>query len=172
VPLVILAVLSIFTGWWNVTGGFGSFMGHGVEQEVHGFAQGFFGVLTHRIPLISLAVALFGILIAYMMYCTKWISAEVVGRIFKPFYLLFSHKYWLDELYERIIVVKVLINGICAALNVFDSRGIDGTVNGLARGTASVSSSLRKVQTGQLQVYAMAIVLGMIAIVLCIYIFG
>jgi NADH-quinone oxidoreductase subunit L len=164
-PLVILAVLSIFTGWWNVTGGFGSFMGHGVEQEVHGFAQGFFGVLTHRIPLISLAVALSGILIAYMMYCTKWISAEVVGRIFKPFYLLFSHKYWLDELYERIIVVKVLINGICAALNVFDSRGIDGTVNGLARGTASVSSSLRKVQTGQLQVYAMAIVLGM-------YIFG
>jgi NADH-quinone oxidoreductase subunit L len=172
VPLVLLAVLSIFTGWWNVTGGFSSFMGHGGEHEVQGFIQGFFGVFTHKIPLISLAVALSGILIAYMMYCTKWISAEAVGKVFKPFYVLFSRKYWLDELYERVIVVRVLINGICAAFNVFDSRGIDGVVNGIAKGTGAISSSLRKVQTGQLQVYAISIVLGMIAIILCIYIFG
>ena len=172
VPLVLLAVLSIFSGWWNVTGAFGNFMGHAAEHEIHGFAQGFFGILTHKIPLISLAVALLGILLAYLMYGVKWISAEAMGKAFKPFYILFSRKYWMDELYEQVIVVRILINSICAVLAFFDSHIIDGAVNGLAKGTGAASSSLRKAQTGQLQVYAMAIALGVVALVICIYIFG
>jgi len=172
IPLVILAVLSIGSGWFNVTGGFGNFMGHGASHETQGFAGSFFGVLTHPIPLISLAVAILGIFVAYVIYSAKWISAEAIGRTFKPIYTLLYRKYWLDELYERIIVVKVLINGIFNALGFFDSRVIDGAVNGLATTTSTASRTLRQAQTGQLQVYAMAIALGIIAIVVCIYIFG
>ena len=54
VPMVILAVLAIFSGFWNVTGGFASFMGEG---ETHGFFTGLFGILTHPLPWIALAVA-------------------------------------------------------------------------------------------------------------------
>ena len=136
------------------------------------FAEGFFGILTHPLPLISLLLAGLGIFLAYAMYSAKWLSAEVVGRIFKPFYTLFSRKYWFDELYERVIVVRVLVDGIFAALDFFDARVVDGAVNGAASGTAGAAKGMRRIQTGQLQVYAMAIAVGVVAIAVCYYLFG
>jgi NADH-quinone oxidoreductase subunit L len=130
IPLVLLAIPSIISGWLNVTGGFGAFMGHGGEggEATQSFITGFFGVFTHPIPIISLIIAIAGIFLAYAMYGAKWISAEAVGRIFKPIYILLSRKYFMDELYENIIVKKVLINGLFRAFAFFDSRVIDGAV--------------------------------------------
>ena len=174
IPLVLLAIPAVISGWFNVTGGFGAFLGHGGEggEMAQGFIQNFFGILTHPIPLMSLVIAILGIFLAYAMYGAKWISAEAVGRIFRPIYILLSRKYFLDELYENVIVKTVLINGIFRAFAFFDSHIIDGTVNGIARGTGATGSSLRKIQTGQLQIYAMAIILGIIAIAVCVFIFG
>jgi len=172
VPMAILAVLSVVSGWLNVTGSFGQFLGHGESIEVHSFVGGFLGMLTHPLPLTSLLVAGLGIFLAYAMYSAKWLSAEAVGRVFKPFYVLFSRKYWFDELYERVIVVRVLVDGIFAALSVFDSRVVDGAVNSVASGTASTSGAMRRAQTGQLQAYGLAIAVGVVAIAVCFYIFG
>jgi NADH-quinone oxidoreductase subunit L len=170
IPMVVLSVLSIASGWLNVTGAFGQFLGHGGEG--HGFIAGFLGMLAHPLALISLLLAALGIFLAYAMYSAKWLSAEAVGRVFKPLYILFSRKYWFDELYERVIVVRVLVDGIFAALSFFDSRVVDGAVNGVATGTAETSGAMRRAQTGQLQVYGIAIAIGVIAIAACFYIFG
>jgi NADH-quinone oxidoreductase subunit L len=172
VPMAILAFLSIVSGWLNVTGSLGQFLGHSVSGEAPSFFQGFFGILTHPLPLISLVVAGLGIFLAYAMYSAKWLSAEAVGRVFKPVYTLFYRKYWVDELYEKVIVVRVLVDGIFAALSVFDSRVVDGAVNGVASGTAEASGAMRRAQTGQLQVYGIAIAIGVIAIAVCFYLFG
>jgi NADH-quinone oxidoreductase subunit L len=172
VPMVILAVLSVVSGWLNVTGSFGQFLGHGGNGEVPSFVEGFFGMLARPLPLISLLVAGLGIFLAYAMYSVKWLSAEAVGKVFKPFYNLFYRKYWFDELYERVIVVRVLVDGIFAALSVFDSRVVDGAVNGVASGTAEASGVMRRAQTGQLQAYGIAIAIGVIAIAVCFYLFG
>ncbi|MBM4453859.1 MAG: NADH-quinone oxidoreductase subunit L [Chloroflexi bacterium] len=173
IPLVILAVLSVCSGWVNLTGGFGNFMGHGGGHgAAHSIVEGFFGVLTHPIPLIALLVAGLGILLAYAMYGAKWISNEAVGKAFKPLYTLLSRKYFMDELYEKVIVVRVLVNGIFAGLAVFDDRVVDGAVNGAASGTAAAGGAIRKVQTGQLQLYGMFIVLGLVAIAVCYYLFA
>ncbi|HEX75795.1 MAG TPA: NADH-quinone oxidoreductase subunit L [Dehalococcoidia bacterium] len=169
IPLVVLAALSIFSGWLNVTGRFDEFLGHG---EVHSFTQGFFGILTHPLPWISLILAGSGILLAYAMYSAKWLSAEAIGKAFSPFYALFSRKYWFDELYERVIVGRVLVDGLFAGCGFFDSRGVDGAVNGVADGTAAAGRALRQAQSGQLQVYAMAIAVGIVAIMVCFYLFG
>jgi NADH-quinone oxidoreductase subunit L len=172
VPMVILAVLSITSGWFNVTGSFSQFLGHGGGGEAFGFVSGFFGILAHPLPLISLLVAGLGIFLAYAMYSAKWLSAEAVGRAFKPFYTLLYRKYWLDELYERVIVVRVLVDGIFRALSVFDSRVVDGAVNGVAVGTGEASGVMRRAQTGQFQAYGIAIAVGIVAIAVCFYLFG
>jgi NADH-quinone oxidoreductase subunit L len=172
VPMAILAVLSIVSGWLNVTGAFGQFLGHSVSGEAPGFFQGFFGILAHPLPLISLLVAGLGIFLAYAMYSAKWLSAEAVGRVFKPIYTLFYRKYWIDELYEKVIVVRVLVDGIFKALSIFDSRVVDGAVNGVASGTAEASGAIRRTQTGQLQAYGIAIAIGIVAIAVCFYVFG
>jgi NADH-quinone oxidoreductase subunit L len=172
IPMAILAVLSIVSGWLNVTGAFGQFLGHEAAGESTGFFQGFFGILSHPLPLISLLVAGLGIFLAYAMYGAKWISAEAVGRVFKPVYNLFYHKYWFDELYEKVIVVKVLVDGVFKFLSIFDSRVVDGAVNGVATGTGQAGAALRRAQTGQLQAYGVAIAIGVIAIAVCFYVFG
>jgi len=168
-PMILLAVLSIVSGFWNVTGHFGAFMGHG---ETHSFVEGFFGILTHSLPWISLIVAGLGILLAYAMYSAKWLSAERIGSMFKPFYTLFLRKYFLDELYENIIVKLALIRGLFSGLQQVDTYVVDGTVNGLANTATAAGRGIRRVQTGQLQLYGLLIGIGVLAIVLVMYFFG
>jgi NADH-quinone oxidoreductase subunit L len=169
VPLVILSLLAIGSGWLNVSGGFSAFLGEGGE---HVEAPGFFGILAHPLPLISLAVAILGIFLAYAIYMKKWISAEALGRAFKPLHTLFSRKYFMDELYENVLVKKLLQDGLFRAFAWFDSRVVDGAVNGVAGGINAGGKSLRRAQTGQLQAYAITIAIGLVAIVVCIYLFG
>jgi len=168
-PMVILAVLAVVSGFWNVTGQFGVFMGHG---ETHSFVEGFFGILTHSLPWVSLMMAGLGILLAYAIYSAKWLSAEQVGSWFKPLYTLFYRKYWFDELYEGVLVRKVLINGFFAGLQQFDTHGVDGTVSGIADGTIAGGRAIRRAQTGQLQLYGLVIGIGLLAIILSVYFFG
>ncbi len=168
-PMVVLAALAIVSGLWNVGGAFGQFMGHG---EAHGFREGFFGALTQPLPWISLILAGSGVLLAYAMYSAKWLSPERVGSLFKPLYTLFYRKYWFDELYENIIVRNALLKGLFASLQFFDSRGVDGAVNGVAGGVVAAGGAVRRAQTGQLQLYGLAIGIGVVAIVICLYLFG
>jgi NADH-quinone oxidoreductase subunit L len=170
IPMVILAILAIVSGFWNVTGGFNAFMGEG---ETQGFFQGLFGIFTHSmLPLLSLVVALAGIFLAYAIYGAKWLSAEKIGRAFKPLYTLFYRKYFLDELYENVIVKRVLVNGLFAGFQQFDSRGVDGAVNGVGSGVMAGGRAIRQAQTGQLQLYGLFIGIGVVAIILCLYFFG
>jgi len=124
------------------------------------------------LPWISLIVAGLGILLAYAMYSARWLSAEKIGSLFKPLYTLFYRKYWFDELYENIIVKVTLLKGLFAGLQVIDSNGVDGTVNGIANGAMATGRALRRAQTGQLQLYGLFIGVGILAIILCIYLFG
>jgi len=169
IPMAILAILAVVSGWINVTGGFGQFLGHG---ETHSFADGFFGILAHPLPWVSLILAGLGILLAYAMYSVNWLSAEQMGRRFSPLYNLFQRKYWFDELYENIFVGKALINGFFAGLQQFDTYGVDGAVNGVANTTMAGGRAIRRAQTGQLQLYGLFIGIGVLAIILCLYFFG
>jgi NADH-quinone oxidoreductase subunit L len=198
IPMVILAVLAVLSGLWNASGGFTAFMGEG---EAGIFIGGLFGVLAHPLPWIAMAVAGAGIFLAYAIYSVKWLSAESIGKRFTPFYKLFYNKYWVDELYERIIVKKVLMGGLFKAfylfdskgidggintnliqrfivrdlfgwLSVFDKKGIDGAVNGVANTTLAAGKTIRKAQTGQLQFYGLMIGLGLIALIVSIILFG
>ena len=169
IPMVLLAVLSVVSGFWNVTGHFGAFMGHG---ETHSFAEGFFGILAHPLPWISLITAGLGILLAYAMYSARWLSPERIGGMFSPLYTLFYRKYWFDEIYEGIFVNKGLLKGFFAGLQYFDSKAVDGTVNGVADATIAGGRAIRRAQTGQLQLYGLFIGIGILAIALAVYFFG
>jgi NADH-quinone oxidoreductase subunit L len=169
-PMVVLAILAIVSGFWNVTGGFSAFMGEG---ETHGFFEGLFGIFTHStLPLLSLVVALVGIFLAYAIYGAKWLSAEKIGRTFKSIYTLLYRKYFMDELYENIIVRKVLIGGLFAGLQQVDTYGVDGAVNGVANGAVATGRAVRRVQTGQLQLYGLVIGIGILVIILVVFLTG
>ncbi len=166
-PLVVLATLAVVAGFWNVTGHFGAFMGHG---DTHTFVEGFFGIFAHSIwPWVSLIMGGLGILLAYAMYSARWISPERIGAMFKPFYTLFFRKYWFDELYENVIVKTVLMKGLFAGFQVLDRDGVDGAVNGVANTAVATGRTIRRAQTGQLQLYGLIMGIGIVVIVLAIY---
>jgi NADH-quinone oxidoreductase subunit L len=167
-PMVVLAVLAVVSGLWNVTGHFGAFMGHG---ETHGFLAGLFHPFTQPLPWLSLILAGLGILLAYAMYSKRSISPERIGSLFKPLYTLFYRKYWFDELYENIIVRVALLKGFFAGLETFDNRAVDGLVNGVADGAIAGGRAIRHTQTGQLQLYGLFIGIGILAIMLAVYFF-
>jgi NADH-quinone oxidoreductase subunit L len=167
VPLVILAGLAIGAGLWGTGGGFAEFMG-----EPHAHAPGFFTVLGLPLPWLSLITAILGIALAYVMYIKKWISAEKMGAIFKPIYTLFLRKYWMDELYENLIVRKVLLGGLFSWMQKTDTYVIDGTVNGVGEGAYTEGQAIGRAHTGQLQVYGLVTGIGIIAIILVLFIFA
>jgi NADH-quinone oxidoreductase subunit L len=167
-PMVILSALAVVAGLWNVAGHFSAFL---QEGETKGFAEGFFGVLTHAQLWLSLALAGLGILLAYAMYSSKWLSAEWVRSRFALLHTLLSRKYWLDELYGNLIVKRTLLGGLFAGFRFFDGRGVDGVVNGVAGVAVTAGRTIRKTQSGQLQLYGIFIILGILAIVL-VLLFG
>ena len=170
-PMVILALLAVGAGWSFWAGGAAKFLGEGsyaglpgVPWEHHDFFALFSKAAEEPLPLIALAVALGGILLAYAIYSAKWISAEKIGQVFAPIYTPFSRKYFMDELYEQVLVVRVLVNGIFRQIQLFDTYVVDGIVNGLGKITVTASGALRRLQTGQLQGYGLAFVLGIVII--------
>ena len=131
------------------------------------------GIFTHSaLPLISLVIALAGIFLAYAMYSAKWLSPEKLGNSMKALYTLLSNKYYFDKLYEDIIVRKFLLGGVFGFLQKVDTNVVDGTVNGVASSTASTGNVTRKWETGQLQLYGLFIGIGILAIIICLFIFG
>jgi NADH-quinone oxidoreductase subunit L len=198
IPLFILAGLAIASGWVNLNGGFNSFFGSGTTHSV---LEGLFGIFKEPLPWISLILACAGIFLAYAIYSKKWISAEALGKTFAFPYKVFYNKYFVDELYEGIIVKKVLMGGLFAAARWFDStvidggvntfiiqkvivknffaglfafdrNGVDGAVNGVAGTTLAAGKTIRKAQTGQLQFYGLIIGLGIIALIAGVFIFS
>jgi NADH-quinone oxidoreductase subunit L len=169
VPMALLSLLAIGSGWFNVGGGFASFLGHG---ESHGFLDGFFGVFSHPLTWVSLLSAAAGVFLAYAIYSAKWLSARRIRRRLALLHTLLYRKYWLDDIYERLIARTIFLNGLFAGFNFFDSRGVDGVVNGVAGVIGTTGRAVRKAQTGQLQLYGMLIALGIIAIVLALYLSG
>ena len=128
--------------------------------------------LLFLLPLIGLLVALFGIFMAYVIYGKQWIKAEMMGRIFGPLYTLVFRKYFFDELYEGVIVKLALIKGLFTGFSLFDSKGVDGAVNGVSDVVMDSGRAIRHAQTGQLQLYGLFIGIGVVVISLCVYFFG
>jgi NADH-quinone oxidoreductase subunit L len=170
IPMLVLGVLAVVSGFWNAGGYFNAFMGE--EGETGAFFNSLFIVFTHPLPWIALVVATLGIILAWAMYGSKWLSPEKFGKMFKPLYNLFLNKYWLDALYEKTIVNAALLNGLFARFQWFDSNVIDGAANGAADITGKGGKALRLMQNGQLQLYALTIAAGIVAIVVCVFIFG
>lgn len=175
-PMVILALMAIGCGWSFWAGGAAKFLGtgeyyhmHPAHWHEHGFFDLFTKVGEEPMPLIALLVALAGIGLAWVIYSKKWISAEKIGKMFAPIYTLLSRKYYFDELYEQVLVVRILLNGLFYGVQLFDTYVVDGIVNGAGKLAIASGGVLRRLQTGQLQGYGLAIVVGILVIVVVFF---
>ena len=175
-PMVILAIMAVGCGWSFWAGGAAKFLGEGgyyhmhpAHWHEHGFLDLFAKVGEEPLPLVALVVALAGIGLAWVIYSKKWISAERIGQMFAPVHTLLSRKYYFDELYEQVLVVRILLNGLFYVVQLFDTYIVDGIVNGVGKLAVASGGILRRLQTGQLQGYGLAIAIGVLIIVVVFF---
>jgi NADH-quinone oxidoreductase subunit L len=163
IPLIILAVLSIIGGL------IGPFAFIGVPQWqplVNFLAPVFSGVhiATSGIDwistVLSLGVALLGITGAAALYRKGFEYKE--NR--NPLYQLVFNKYYVDEALTFVLIKPIMAVG--RGLTSFLEGGtLDGGSRGLAWVFRGTSAGLRRLQTGYMRNYALAILLGAVLII-------
>jgi NADH-quinone oxidoreductase subunit L len=151
VPLVILAALSVTAGWW--VEGFAKFVYFGEPDTVH---------LNLAFAAVTQALPLAGVLFAYMLYVRGKPDPDALARSFPAVCNIIRRRFYVDELYDWIIDNVVL--RFSAVLAWFDRHAVDGSVNNVAWLTSWLGSTLRRVQTGRVQDYGMAVFGGVLAL--------
>jgi NADH-quinone oxidoreductase subunit L len=200
VPLVVLAVASVTAGFINAEAFGIDRFAEWVEAAVA------LPALEHAEfdsvkAVISVTVAVIGIGIAAFL----WFQREELGP-FRNFtqrnaaaragYRFLEKKYYLDDLYEKVIVYGIkapiagitywfdqhVIDGLVNALgrgtatvaretyDVLDQKVVDGAVNGLAETTGDTGGLLRYIQSGRVQRYALTLFAAVGALSLALWI--
>ena len=147
---------------------------------------------AHNIVVpLSFVIVILGIGLSALFYYWKRFSADAVAARLRPIYTLLWNKYYFDELYDGVLVAltvagsKVLglfdlrfIDGIVNGVGVtvqagcsrvagwFDDTFVDGLVNLVARIIWFVGGRVRRVQTGMIQNYLLAVLGGVVLLIL------
>jgi NADH-quinone oxidoreductase subunit L len=162
VPLIVLAAGSIFAGWLGAPEYlWGSRWDRWLETILG--APEHHGSVTDEIVVtaLTLAVVAMGIYLAYLRYgrTSQVSSPEGEGLLYR----LSFDKFYVDEIYDRVIVRPfTAIARFCAAF--VDPWVIDGVVNGAAATARGASWLWRGLQTGNVQHYVAGFLLGVLAL--------
>ena len=158
IPLIILAILSVIGGFVGVPEVFI----HGGDKLV-AFLSPVIPVahaeVSHSTEIMLMAlttvVAVVAILIAWARYKTYKEERPT------PFAKLLENKWYVDELYDAIIVKPINKLGVIAN-NYFERSGIDALVNGVGRMVNYGSRQMRWLQSGQVGSYVLLMVISML----------
>ena len=191
-PLMVLAVGALFAGYLNFPSEMlGDFLGkspsfsfaydalytnpalthsflnaHAFGQEGQGESIG----PKFLLMLLSGGIAVAGIFVAYVLHLKDRARASALANSMWPIASILDHKYWVDEIYQRLIVKNLRTLGKLFAF-VIDRFIVDGLVNlaGMIPQAGGVFLKLT-VQRGYLQGYAAAMLFGIAIILFVIFV--
>ncbi len=111
---------------------------------------------------LSSAIAVAGIAIAFVLFVKRPRKANLHPTGLQK---VLVNKYYVDELYDAAVVRPIHAISSGVLWKGVDARLIDGAVNGTGAVIRAGSSSLRRVQTGSVRAYAMALFAGVVAMI-------
>jgi len=158
IPIVILAAGAVVGGYIPVA----SFLSPVFGQPAEVGTLAFWGLAG-----LTLAASAIGFAVAYVLYARRPELAVAWRTRLGPIYTLVEHKYYVDELYDRVFVRPGL--ALARFLNdIVEPRIIDGAVNGIADFFLLEAREFRLIQTGRVSSYALWTLGGAIGIVLVV----
>ncbi|GAA3764108.1 NADH-quinone oxidoreductase subunit L [Terriglobus aquaticus] len=162
-PLVILAVLSVVGGWVGVPQALAG------SNHFEHFLDPVFAATTHAenainadqvshglergLAVVSVLVALFGWFVADLFYRQRpgTLGARAAGT---PLYRLVAHKYYIDELYNGLIVLPIAGLTRLVLGGLIEGGIVNGSGKLAAFATQAASSGTRRMQSGNIRSYA------------------
>jgi NADH-quinone oxidoreductase subunit L len=152
-PLMVLALLSAFGGFINIPGWLSqSYPLHEAE--------------THTPMIISASLGILGILFAWFVYVVRPGMADSLRTAAGPIYTLVSNKYYVDEVYNDVVVQPA--KGVSRFLLW---RGVDqgiidtSLVTGFAVLLRQWGNLLRQLQSGSIRNYATWVLAGSLLVI-------
>jgi len=171
-PLVALAIPSLIIGWLTVGPlMFGGFFAGSIADAAGGPLtaavldfRGSLAFVTHALasPVLYLAAA--GAAAAWYLYLKRPELPATLQARFARTYRMLDNKYYFDWFNENVVAVGVRNFGQ-GLWRRGDEVVIDGVlVNGLASAVGVIAAVVRKVQSGYLYHYALAMIVGLSAL--------
>jgi NADH-quinone oxidoreductase subunit L len=151
-PLAVLALLSLGGGYLDVPHYLAPMFGG--EHAPH----------ETSLVVISVLAGAAGILLALLFYVIKPGLADAVSRLAGKLYTLIYNKYFVDEIYDSLIVHPARDGSRTLLWKGLDVGIIDGAVNGVGSLARAVGGGLRHMQSGYIRRYAAWVVLGAIVL--------
>jgi NADH-quinone oxidoreductase subunit L len=169
VPLMILAFLSLTGGWfalpamWGGKNYFSEFLSPVLGSgEIAGVEN------AHSLELmlsgVAMIAAIVGLLVAWRMY-RKDVKQGPSNGLHEFLY----QKYYVDELYQAVVVGPLLWLSRNILWKLVDVGIIDGTVNGIATGTTATGDKVRLQQSGNVRSYAVWVLIGAVVVFVIIF---
>lgn len=169
-PLILMTIASIVAGWL----GFEVFVNNSILsgsvvnasiyiQGIQNLGIDQFDLIKESFLSLPVYLALFGILTAYTFYKKPMLADKFIKAI-NPIYILLEHKYYMDDLYLKILAP--IARSVGRLLwNIGEIVIIDGLfINGSAKLVAWSSRILSRIQSGYVNSYATFMVLGIVVL--------
>ena len=178
-PLVLLAIPSVIIGYIAIEpmlyGNFFKdviYVNHELHPVMHIMKEEFHGAMamvSHSLHTPVLYLAIGGVLAAWFLYVKAPQLPAKIAQTFRPVYVLFENKYYLDNIYFAVFAKGT------RALGTFFWKAVDtaiidnGLVNGAAKLVGAVAGQVRRLQTGFIYTYAAAMVSGVLVLIVVFF---
>jgi NADH-quinone oxidoreductase subunit L len=176
IPLILLAVLAVSGGWVGIPQALG-----GGDQFAH-FLEPVVNVAAAAQPAapgsenqerlfsgISVVMALIGVFLADLLYRRKPGMADTLVERARGVYQLLLNKYWIDQLYNAVIVAPLLFLSRYLLWGAVDRGIITGGTTMAAGGVRGLGALVQRVQSGNIRSYAGWLAIGAAAVILITY---
>ena len=177
-PLVVLGVLSIVGGWLNLPesiklGRVGLLdrwlepvVGESTLRITHGAAPEAAPTLEYALIGVALAIAIAGILVAWIVLKPERLVPEREARPEEGFERVLANKYYVDEIYDDAVVEPTVAVSRSLLWQGVDNGLIDGVMVNFFGGTIPrfVGWIGSQLQSGQVGTYAWVLVVGVLLV--------
>ncbi len=124
-----------------------------------------------NITLMAVGLSLFAIIIATIFYRKKNNLSDKISSSISQLYDFAYHKFYFDEVYQ-FVTQRILFNTIGALSSWFDKNIVNGVVNTTAFITEAFSETIKPVQSGKVQGYALAFLFGILGLIAILFFFN
>ena len=178
-PLILLAIPSVIIGYIAIEpmlyGDFFKdviYVNHELHPVMHIMKEEFHGAMamvSHSLHTPVLYLAIGGVLAAWFLYVKAPQLPAKIAQTFRPVYVLFENKYYLDNIYFAVFAKGT------RALGTFFWKAVDtaiidnGLVNGAAKLVGAVAGQVRRLQTGFIYTYAATMVSGVLVLIVVFF---
>jgi len=116
----------------------------------------------------QLSVAATAIVVVFFLYRSHTDKIKAFAEHMHLFYEASLNKYWVDEIYKALIIDPLKLLSDKVLFRFVDVRIVDGAVNGVGSVTKLWAELWKRMQSGQVQTYALYMVIGVL-LVLCVH---